>query len=68
MCPVFPTPGSAPVLYGLTATASRNRLWLVNSVILAIGLCQIHMQAVEYILGDQPLNFEQASDSLFNLY
>ena len=40
----------------------------MNSVILAIGLCQIHMQAVEYILGDQPLNFEQVSDSLFDLY
>ena len=31
----------------------------MNSVILAIGLCQIHMQAVEYILDDQTINSEQ---------
>ena len=28
----------------------------MNSIILAIVLCQIHMQAVEYILDDQTIN------------
>ena len=27
----------------------RKRLWLVDSNIMAIVLCQIHVQAVEYI-------------------
>ena len=31
----------------------------MNSVILAIGLRQIHMQAVEHILDDQTKNSEQ---------
>ena len=35
---------------------------------MAIVLCQIHMQAVVYILGDQPLNSEQVSDSFVNLH
>ena len=31
----------------------------MNSIILAIVLCQIHVQAVEYILDDQTINSEQ---------
>ena len=34
----------------------------MDSIIMAIVLCQIHMQAVEYILDDQPLNSEQVSN------
>ena len=36
----------------------KKGLWLVDSIILAIGLCQIHMQAVDYILDDQMINSE----------
>ena len=28
----------------------------MNSIILAIGLCQIHMQAIEYILDNQTID------------
>ena len=41
----------------------------MDSIIVAVVLCQIHMQAVdEYILNDQPINSEQISDSVVNLY
>ena len=41
----------------------------MNSIILAIVLRQIHMQAVEeYIVDDQPINSEQISDSVVNLH
>ena len=30
----------------------------MDSIILAIVLCQIHMQEVEYILDDQTINSE----------
>ena len=40
----------------------------MDSIFMAIVLCQIHMQAVEYILDDQPLNTEQVSDSFINLH
>ena len=44
----------------LTTAASRKGLWLVDSIIMAIVLCQIHMQAVEnIILDDQTTNSEQ---------
>ena len=41
---------------------------LVDSIIMAIILCQIHVQAVEYILDDQTINSEQVCDSIVNLY
>ena len=42
----------------------------MDSIIAAVVLCQIHMQAVdEYILDDQPINSEQIlSDSVVNLH
>ena len=33
---------------------------------MAIVLCQIHVQAVEYILDDQTINSEQMSGSFVN--
>ena len=35
----------------------------MDSIIMAIVLCQIHMQAVEYIFDDQIIKFEQISES-----
>ena len=35
----------------------------MDSIIMAIVLCQIHVQAVEYILDDQTIKFEQISES-----
>ena len=41
----------------------------MDSIIVAVVLCQTHMQAVdEYILDDQPINSEQISDSVVNLH
>ena len=40
----------------------------MDSIIVAVVLCQIHVQAVEYILDDQPINSEQISDSFVNLH
>ena len=40
----------------------------MNSIIVAVVLCQIHMQAVEYILDDQPINSEQISDCVVNCH
>ena len=31
----------------------------MDNIIMAIALCQIHVQAVEYILDDQTMNSEQ---------
>ena len=52
----------------LTTAISRRRLWLVDSIIMAIVLCQIHMQAVEYILDDQAINSEQVCGSIVHLH
>ena len=41
---------------------------LVDSIILAIVLCQIYVQAVEYILDDQTINSEQVCGSIINLH
>ena len=35
---------------------------------MAIVLCQIHMQEVEYILDDQTINSEQVCGSIINLH
>ena len=36
----------------------------MDSIIVAVVLCQLHIQAVdEYILDNQPINSEQISDS-----
>ena len=39
----------------------------MDSIIMAIVLCQIHVQAVEYILDDQTINSEQACGSIYRL-
>ena len=36
----------------------------MDSIIMAIVLCQIHMQAVESILDDQTINSEQVCGSM----
>ena len=56
------------IISPLTAAASRKGLWLVNSIILAIVLRQIHMQAVECIFDDQAINSEQVWGSIVNLH
>ena len=40
----------------------------MDSIIMAIVLCQIHMRAVENILDDQTIKSEQVSDSFVNLH
>ena len=35
----------------------------MDSISMAIILCQIHVQAVEYILDDQTIKFKQISES-----
>ena len=40
----------------------------MNSIIMAIVLCQIHVQAVEYILDDQTINSEQVCGSILHLH
>ena len=40
----------------------------MDNIIMAVILRQIHVQAVEYILDDQPINSEQISDSFVNLH
>ena len=40
----------------------------MDSIIMAIVLCQIHMQTVEYILDDQTINSEQVCGSIVNLH
>ena len=46
--------------------------WAVISrqhfLLLAIVLCQIHVQAVEYVLDDQMINSEQVWGSIVNLH
>ena len=39
----------------------------MDSIIMAIVLCQIHVQAVEYILDDQT-NSEQVCGSIIHLH
>ena len=40
----------------------------VVSVTMAIVICQIHVQAVEYVLDDQTINSEQVCDSIVHLH
>ena len=40
----------------------------MDNIIMAIVLCQIHVQAVEYILDDQTINSEQVCDSIVHLH
>ena len=41
----------------------------MDSIIVAVVLCQLHIQAVdEYILDNQPINSEQISDSFVYLH
>ena len=40
----------------------------MDSIIMAIVLCQIHVQAVEYILDDQTINSEEVCGSIVNLH
>ena len=40
----------------------------MDSNIMVIVLCQIHVQAVEYILDDQTINSEQVCGSIINLH
>ena len=40
----------------------------MDSIIMAIVLCQIHVQAVENILDDQTINSEQVCGSIVNLH
>ena len=40
----------------------------MDSIIIGIVLCQIHVQAVEYILDDQTINSEQVCGSIINLH
>ena len=40
----------------------------MDSIIMAIVLCQIHVQAVEYILDDQIINSEQVCGSIVHLH
>ena len=52
----------------LTTAISRRRLWLVDSIIMAILLCQIYVQSVEYILDDQTIKSEQVCGSISHLH
>ena len=40
----------------------------MDSIIMAIVLCQIHVQAVEYILDDQTINSEQVCGNIVHLH
>ena len=40
----------------------------MDSIIMAIVLYQIHVQAVEYILDDQTINSEQVCGSIVNIH
>ena len=40
----------------------------MDSIIMAIVLCQIHVQPIEYILDDQTINSEQVCGSIVHLY
>ena len=40
----------------------------MNSIIMAIVLCQIYVQSVEYILDDQTINSEQVCGSIINIH
>ena len=40
----------------------------MDSIIMAIVLCQIYVQAVEYVLDDQTINSEQVLGSIINLH
>ena len=40
----------------------------MDSITMGIVLCQIHVQAVEYILDDQTINSEQVCGRIVNLH
>ena len=40
----------------------------MDSIIMAIVLCQIHVQSVEYILDDHTINSEQVCGSISHLH
>ena len=40
----------------------------MDSIIMAILLCQIYVQSVEYILDDQTINSEQVCGSIDHLH
>ena len=40
----------------------------MDSISMATVLCQIHVQAVEYILDDLTINSEQVCGSIVNLH
>ena len=40
----------------------------MDSIIMAILLCQIYVQSVEYILDDQTINSEQVCGSIGHLH
>ena len=40
----------------------------MDNIIMAIVLCQIHVQAVKYILDDQTINSEQVRGSFINIH
>ena len=40
----------------------------MDNIIMAILLCQIYVQSVEYILDDQTINSEQVYGSIVNIH
>ena len=46
----------------------KEAVVIVDSIIMAILLCQIYVQAVEYILDDQTINSEQVCGSIGHLH
>ena len=40
----------------------------MDSIIMANVLCQVYVQAVEYILDDQTISCEQVCGNIVNLY
>ena len=40
----------------------------MDNIIMAILLCQIYVQSVEYILDDQTINSEQVCGSIVNIH
>ena len=40
----------------------------MDNIIMAILICQIYVQSVEYILDDQTINSEQVFGSIINIH
>ena len=40
----------------------------MDNIIMAILLCQIYVQSVEYILDDQTINSKQVCGSIVNIH